>query len=268
MFRRIASIAHMASIAAAIAALSQASAQDAPQVRAQAQAQASPLADTDRAAIEAVIADYLLENPEIIEEAIMALQAKRLAEQSAATVSNIADNWDALAHNDADFSIGPADAPVTIVEFFDYNCGYCKSAADYIQGVIDTHGDNVRVVFKETPIFQDRYDGSTSGAKAALAAMAQDKYLDMHFALMANRGVLDDAAVNRIAKKQGVRMRWLTNAMAEPALEAHLQANLELGAKVGLRGTPYFIVNDQVVSGADFDRIDALIAQALEPEAG
>lgn len=224
---------------------------------------AEVFSDAEQGEIESLVRDYILENPEIIEDALVALQLKREMAEVAAAETNILENWDALAFNANDFSVGPEDAPVTIIEFFDYNCGFCKTSATYVQELIDTHGDDVRIVFKETPIFADRYDGSTAAARAALAAIPQDQYLDLHFALMAHRGVLDARAVNKIAKEEGLRMRWLTNAMAEPEIDAHIEATLALGETVGLRGTPYFIVNGQPVNGANFDLIDALIAEAL-----
>lgn len=253
-----------AAIAVTCIGLSPALAQDTPT-----QDTPPPLTPAQEDAVEEIVRAYIRENPEIIQEAIVELGRKREAAQAAAASQQITDQWEELAFNDQDFSIGPEDAPVTIIEFFDYNCGFCKTSADYIQNVIDTHGDDVRVVFKETPIFAGRYEGSTAAASAALAAMSQDKYLDMHFALMAHRGVLTPETVNDIAKDQGMRMRWLTNAMDAPEIADHLTANLAIASEVGLTGTPHFIVRGhtteaQTVEGANFTRLDQLIAQALE----
>ncbi|MEO1189060.1 MAG: thioredoxin domain-containing protein, partial [Pseudomonadota bacterium] len=135
----------------------------------------------DKEAIEKIVYDYIMENPEVIEDALIALSEKRAAEEAALAMAAIADNQDALINNAADYSIGPADAPVTVVEFFDYRCGFCKRSAQWATELPEKYDNQVRVVFKEFPIL------STESEKAALAAIAagkQDKYIEMHMALM------------------------------------------------------------------------------------
>ncbi|MBO6689797.1 MAG: thioredoxin domain-containing protein, partial [Henriciella sp.] len=105
-----------------------------------------------REAIEKVVYDYIIENPEIIEEALIALTEKRQLEEDERTRTLISENLDALQNNAADYSIGPADAKVTVVEFFDYRCGFCKRSASWAIELPEKYDNQVRVVFKELPI--------------------------------------------------------------------------------------------------------------------
>ncbi|MCG8442168.1 MAG: thioredoxin domain-containing protein, partial [Caulobacterales bacterium] len=191
-------------------------------------AAAEPLTAEERDEVRELVRAYILENPEIIEEALIALQIKREEESLALVRARIAEASAALYEDPRDFSIGPADAPVQIVEFFDYNCGFCKRAAPWIKNVLETHEGKVRVVFKEAPIFAERYESSTEAARLALSAIEKDKYLDVHFALMEARGTLTTDQVNDIAKRQGLNMRWLRNMMSDADHDAHLTETLEL----------------------------------------
>ena len=116
-----------------------------------------------------------------IEEALIALTEKRQAEEDQRTRDAIAENTDRLLNSPGDYSIGPADAKVTVVEFFDYRCGFCKRSASWATGLPEKYDGDVRVIFKELPIL------STESEKAALAAIAagkQGKYIEMHMGLM------------------------------------------------------------------------------------
>ncbi len=223
-----------------------------------ASAQDAPFDAAEEAAIEDVVRDYILENPDII---LLALQELEFKPQREA----IAANWDAIVNDPRDFAVGPVDAPVTIVEFFDYNCGFCKRSATWMQDVLETHEGQVRMVFKEAPIFADRAEGSGLGAKAALSAINQDKYLELHFALMAERGQLDRSGVIRVARDQGLDMRWLLNEMAEERHQAHIDDTLALLGSIaqGRMSTPFLIINGQPVAGADFDRLNTLLEESL-----
>ena len=123
----------------------------------------------DREAVESIVRDYILENPEIIEEAIIKLSERERAAEVAMRSEAALANYDALANNPSDFSIGPADAPVTVVEFFDYRCGFCKRSTSWALGLPEQYDNKVRVVFKEMPIL------SPESEKAALAAIAAGK---------------------------------------------------------------------------------------------
>ncbi len=226
----------------------------------------SGLNETERDEVREIVRDYILENPSIIEEALILLQAQIQAEEAAELASlqsNIPAEADALLRDPRDFAIGPEDAPVQIVEFFDYNCGFCRRSTEWVREVIETHGDNVRVVFKESPIFMTSNPGSGFAARAALASIQQDRYLDFHFALMEHEGGISEPVVRDIARSLNINMRWLQNVMDEEAIALQLDETLELGERVGMRGTPYFIINGTPVGGFNVPLLDALLAEGL-----
>lgn len=215
-----------------------------------------------------LVRDYLIANPEVIEEAVFALQDKRKAEESARQRAAIASLHDDLYNDPRDFSVGPADAPVQIVEFFDYNCSFCRRSAPWVKELLDTHGDNVRFVFKETPIFADRSESSGVGAKAAVAAIAEGRYLDFHFAMMESSGTIPVSQVRRIAEDAGINWRRIQPVMDAPETAAHLEDGLTLLDAIGATGTPAFVVNGQLVPGADFETLDVLVEAALASAEG
>lgn len=220
-------------------------------------AQAQSSAPADRAQIEAVIKDYLMKNPEIIQEALDELDRK----EEAAMMASVRD---AIENDSRDVKIGPANAKVTIVEFFDYNCGYCKRSTEWVNKTIKAHPNDVQVIFKELPILDGRTKTSRPAAKAALAAHKQAKYLEMHTALMEASGLTPDR-INEIAKKAGVNVKQLAKDMKDPELDLILEDTLLLANRIpSLTGTPFFIINDIMIAGADTDRLQASLEAALE----
>lgn len=220
-------------------------------------AQAQSPSTTDRAQIESVIKDYLINNPEVIQEALDELDRRDEAAMMAAV-------RDAIENDTRDIKVGPADAKVTIVEFFDYNCGYCKRSTDWVNQTIKTHPNDVRVIFKELPILDGRTKTSRPAAKAALAANKQGKYLEMHTALMDASGLTPER-IKEIARKQGLNVKQLEKDMLDPELDVMLEDTLILANRIpSLTGTPFFIINDLMIAGADTDRLQASLDEALE----
>ena len=213
-------------------------------------------------AIEKIIADYIMENPEIIEDALIALQAKRQAEEAAVAQAAIADNQDALINNPADFSVGPADAAVTVVEFFDYRCGFCKRSADWAISLPEKYDDQVRVVFKEMPILSPE---SEKAALAAIAAGKQGKYVEMHMALMEldNGSGFGADVIDAAAESVGVDVTLMRADMTSVDVQKVVADSKSLARTLGISGTPNFIIGTEQVSGADTARVEALIAAAL-----
>lgn len=222
-----------------------------------------PFDDSQEAALQELVREYIMANPEIIADALVAYEDQRLAAEAAAQKAAVEAAWDDLLSNANDFAIGPRDAPVQMVQFFDYNCGFCKQAATWTQDLIETHGADVRVVFKEAPIFAGRLEGSGEGAKAALAAKDQGKYLDVHFALMSHDGTLEAPDVTRIARSVGANANKLEKGMENEAFTTHLAENLFTMETLGLGGTPAFIINGEVVYGFDVATLDRLVGEAL-----
>lgn len=226
-------------------------------------AQAQAFTPEQEEDIGRLVREYLIANPEVLEEAVAALQDKRDAEQMAQAAAAITAMHDQIFNDPRDFSIGPADAPVQIVEFFDYNCPYCRQSAAWVKDTIARYPDQVRFVFKETPIFADRHESSAQGARAAVAAIAEGKYLDFHFAMMEQSGTIPISQVRRIAEGAGINWRQVQAVMESPETTQHLEDGLDLLDAVGATGTPAFVFNDQLIPGAATEELDVLIAAAL-----
>lgn len=217
---------------------------------------------SDKEAIEKIVADYILENPQIIEDALIALSEQRAAEEAQLARAAIADNQDALYNNAGDFFVGPADAPVTVVEFFDYRCGFCKRSAQWALELPEKYDNQVRVVFKEYPIL------STESEKAALAALAagkQDKYVEMHMALMGldNGSGFGPDQIDAVAESVGVDVAKMRADMKSIDVQRTVSDAKSLARTLGISGTPNFIIGTEQVSGADTRQVEALIESAL-----
>jgi len=219
--------------------------------------QADASGKLDRSEVEQIVKDYLLTNPEIVRDAFLALEAK----EEKAALDNIRDD---LYNDSRDITIGPKNAKVTIVEFFDYNCGYCKRSTQWLKDVMETHKGDVRIIFKELPLLEGRTKTSRTAAKVALAAARQGKYTDLHFSLMDARGLTQDSMM-KLAEEAGLDMKKLEADMEDEALERQINDAIVLAQQIpSLTGTPFFYINDDYVSGANTDRLDALLEAALD----
>jgi len=226
-------------------------------------AEAGPTTTLSKSEIETLVKEYILENPEIIRDAIIKLQEKEALQEQEKYKDSIASAKDALENDPRDASIGPKDAKVTIVEFFDYNCGFCKRSTPWVEDAIAKYGDDVRFIFKELPILEDRTKTSRLASRAALAADKQGKYKEMHFALM-NQKRLSGEIIRETAENIGLDMRRYEADMADPTIDQHISDTLELAYRLpALTGTPFFIIGDEYVSGANTQRLDELVKAGL-----
>jgi protein-disulfide isomerase len=217
----------------------------------------------ERAELETIIHEYIVTHPEVIEEAIIALNARDRANAAKAAQEAISQNKDQLYNLDTDHFIGPADAPVTVVEFFDYRCGYCKRSMPFVQELPEKYDNKVRVVFKEYPIFGGI---SETAALAALAAGKQDKYYDMHVALMnlKSNDELTEKKIDELAEEVGVDVRKMRADMQSVVLKKQLDDMQRLGHALNLSGTPGFYVGDTAIEGADEQGVRNAIKKELE----
>jgi len=202
-----------------------------------------------KAEVRAIIKEYLLENPEILVEAFTELDRRRTEESFVRLTSH---------HNDP--SIGPDNAPITIVEFFDYNCGYCKAANDWVIKQAASKNSQVRVVFKEFPILRE---DSSVAARAALAAERQGKYREMHIALMKSHDFTAEH-LEQIAKSVGLNIDKWKRDMADPKFIEHIDRVHREAAEAGVEATPGFFINGQTLQGFNEQRLDGMMKTARD----
>jgi protein-disulfide isomerase len=214
-----------------------------------------------KAEIEGVIEQYLLENPDVLLRAIQNVQSWQTAEQARQQAEAITPVWDALVADSSVPSFGPVDAPVTVIEFFDYHCGYCKRAYDGIMEIATQNEGKVRTIFVEFPILREE---STLAARAALAAAKQGKYMEAHEAFMTNRGLLEQERINELAAGAGIDVDQMLSDMQSPEISGMLAQYSAMARAVGISGTPAFLINGTMVSGADMERVNALVDAGLK----
>ena len=204
---------------------------------------------------------YLIANPEVLDEAVQARQAAEASDRVETINATVAANAALLAPDPRDPAIGPADAKVTVIEFFDYRCPGCKAVSEDYLALIRDHPD-VRFVFKEWPIL-DRGDDTSSNyaARAALAAHAQGRYLPVHQALMAEPA-LDPAAIDRILAENGVDLARAAAVIRAPQTDDLLSDVQVAGATLGLVGTPTFLINGRTTSTINPVEVSAAIEAA------
>jgi protein-disulfide isomerase len=211
-----------------------------------------------KAEVEAIVKEYLVREPEVLLEAFAELE-KREQESKIAAAEGM---WANIIKADGDPVLGPKNAPITIVEFTDYNCGFCKAATPWLMEQVDNKRGDIRVIMKESAV---RGENSEFAAKAALAAHKQGKYREMHVALMkAPPNSISPELVERLAKSIGLDFERLKRDMQDASLDKLIEKHVEEFSNAGLDGTPAFFINGRYVSGFNQESLDALIATARE----
>jgi len=222
------------------------------------QAKAEKLSDSQRMEVETLIKEYLLNNGELILESVKnhqeALQEKQRAEAEEKAKAFMAS----LNTNDLPIA-GNKDGDITIVEFFDYNCGYCRKALVELQKVLDKD-DQVKVIFMDMPILGPQ---SLEAAKWSMAAHKQGKYFEYHSALLEHNGPKDPKNLEKIAKKIGLDVKKLITDKESKELEQTIISQVESAQAMNIRGTPGFIINGQIYPGyIPSERMIEIIADA------
>jgi len=208
----------------------------------------------DPARVEAILKDYLTKNPEILVEMTNELDKRQQAEQTEKQEKTISENADKIYRSPVAFVAGNPDGDVSVVEFFDYNCGFCKRALSDVVKLVN-NDNKVRLVLKELPIFGD---DSEDAAKAALASQKQGKYFEMHQKLFSEPGKANKEKALAIAKELGLDVAQLEKDMNDPAVKESLEESKLLAQKLGLQGTPLYLIGDRVIAGAPDDLYDQL----------
>lgn len=219
----------------------------------------SPTSAADKAAIEKIVRDYILENPEIITEAVRILKDRKVQADAAADRKMLDANRTALLNNPASPVGGNPSGDVTVVEFFDYRCGVCKRIHPIIDQLVKTD-TNIRRVYKEWPILGPN---SVLASRAAIAARKQGKYLSLHQVMMKANSAYSEAAIMAMAKSVGIDTARLARDMRSAETDAVLRNNYALAEKLKLNGTPSFVIGNTLLRGGrDLESLRAIVAEA------
>lgn len=213
--------------------------------------------------VRELVLETIRENPEIVMEAVAILESRQAEAQAASQAEVLAEERDALERDPNAPVLGNPDGDVTVVEFFDYNCPYCRRAKPEIESLLEAD-PNVRLVYREWPILGE---GSVVAARAALAAREQGLYEDFHWAMMGMNGRAEESSVLRIAEDIGLDIAQLLRDMEAREIDAHIQTSMRLAQALGITGTPSFVIGDALVPGVvDADQLQTLVSDARDLE--
>jgi protein-disulfide isomerase len=200
--------------------------------------------------IERIIKEYLISHPEVLQEAIAELEKKQAADEAAKHETAVKDNAEAIFNSPRQVVSGNPNGDVTFVEFFDYNCGYCKRAMSDMFDLMK-NDSKLKVVLKEFPVLGP---GSVEAAKVAVAVRMQDKggkkYMEFHQKLLGGRGQADKARALAVAKEVGLDMARLEKDMQSDEVKDSINESMKLAETLGLNGTPSYVIGKEIVVGA------------------
>ncbi len=210
----------------------------------------SPEAEAE---IRQIVREYLLEHPEVILEAVAVLEQRQAAEAAEAQAQALGELRDALERNPDSPVSGNPDGDVTIVEFFDYNCSFCRRAVPVIHALLESDAQ-IRYVYKEFPILAE---SSMYSARLALAVsrLQPQLYEPLHNALLSTSGALDEGIIDSIAESVGVDLELTKAEIADPSIQEEIDRNLQLAQLLGINGTPTFVIGDAVLAGLQDIRV-------------
>ena len=213
-------------------------------------ASAQSFSDGQRGEIETIVRNYLIAHPEVLEEAMAELNKRQAAAEAEKHEASVAQNSDTIFNSPRGVVLGNKDGDVTFVEFFDYNCGYCKRAMADMLDLLKSDS-KLKVVLKEFPVLGQ---GSVEAAQVAIAVRMQDpsgkKYLDFHQKLLGGRGPADKARAIAAAKDAGLDVGRIEKDLASPEVRATIEENFKLAEAMGMNGTPSYVIGKQIVVGA------------------
>ena len=205
--------------------------------------------------VKELVYEAILENPQIVMDAVRILEERRQEDQRASAKAVLENQRDRLERDPNAIVLGNPDGDVTVVEFFDYNCPYCRRVMPEVDALVE-QDPNVRLVYREWPILGE---GSVFAARAALAARKQGKYEEFHVAMMGMKGRAEEASVLRIAREVGLDIDQMRLDMKAPEVDEHIQTSMDLTRALGFSGTPSFVIGDTMIPG--FVEVDVLVEQ-------
>ena len=206
------------------------------------------MSDADRAAFRAEVRAYLLANPEVIFEAVQILEDRQAAQQSQTDAEMVTSNLDELYDTTKSWEGGNPDGDVTLVEFIDYRCSYCRRAHDEVLELVASDG-NIRLITKEFPILGEASVASSRFAIAVLQLAGRDTYKMVNDALIRLRGEPDEATLGQLAIEVGLDPAEILAHAATDAVTEVIDANRALAQRLEIRGTPTFVMNGEMLRG-------------------
>ena len=211
---------------------------------------AQTFAPEQRSEIEKIVREYLISHPEVLQEAMAELDKRQTAEEAQKHLAAIKDNATTIFSSSRQVNLGNPQGDVTMVEFFDYNCAFCKRAMADMLDLLKNDA-KLKIVLKEFPVLGE---GSVQAAQVAVAVRMQDKtgkkYIDFHTKLLGGRGPADKAHALAAAKEAGFDMARIDKDLGSDEVKQTIEENLKLAEALGLNGTPSYVVGEDVVVGA------------------
>ena len=202
----------------------------------------------DRSAFQGEVRSYLLENPEVIVEALNLLEARQEMAKAEADMSLVADNADDIFDDGYSWVGGNPDGDITLVEFMDYRCGYCRKAVPEVAELLAQDG-NIRFVVKEFPILGEASLISSRFAIATKQVAGDEAYGQVHDALMEFTGNPDEVTLSRLAKGLGLDAQAILDHMDSEDVTKEIQETRELARRLQITGTPTFVLQDEMIRG-------------------
>lgn len=218
-------------------------------------ASAETFSAAQKTEIESIIHSYLVDHPEVLREAAVALEKKQALEEGELHRRVIEQNRDALFNSTFPGVVGNAKGKITLVEFFDYNCGYCKKALGDLVNLIKSERE-LRVVLMDFPVLGPDSVEAAQVASAARKQISGDKFFDFHQKLLSTRGHVGREQALAVAKDQGLDMDRLQKDLKDPSIRAGLEQTMKLADALNLTGTPSYVIGDEAIVGAvGFDQL-------------
>ena len=209
--------------------------------------------------VKELVLEAIRDNPRIVLEAIQMIEKREKTAKAFEVKQVLTSNRDALERDPNAPVFGNPEGDVTVVEFFDYNCPYCRRVKPHMEALLDAD-KNVRVVYREWPILGE---GSVFAARAALASREQGKYDEFHWAMMELKGRVEESNVMQAAEKLGIDTAQLRRDMESPKINEHIETSMRLARSLGFNGTPSFVIGEALAPGLiEADQMIEMVNQA------
>lgn len=225
------------------------------------------MSDSEKEDFGAAVREYLMENPEVMIEAMNALEQRRMAEETKNDAAMIAELQDEIYNDGNSYVGGNPDGDVTVVEFIDYRCGVCRQAFPHVEEVLANDKD-VRVIFKDYPILGEESELASRFAIAVKQAEGNEAYKKVHDHFYTMRGNVSEDGLRATAEEMGFDADAIMAAMNSDAVDAVLAANAQLAQQLQISGTPSFIIGDTLLRGMPQTGIVPVIEQARQAQEG